>query len=435
MATDTRAKEILSQIDELIPDKAHASAVKASTGPYVMARERMLFKDMEAALKYGIDSQRVEVTGKWTDALEKAIEQMGKSVALIATAQKHLPEPMKAVEKKIAADEGKFIQAAGKLMGIGAKVDTIIKLGLDLTEKSKELTEVWDDLEDDMDDAEDDMSDAQQDIERAINDAIRDVAANQQSAYEHANDVADFLEKAPPEANPLTLLGDFGAFSRWMLSLRHANAAQIKLKQLVWAREAMLERQLAKRGVGVVMFAELRDSVKAFLDSVNVQASVDAVKAVREMLKNAVDGCPLPAQKSDMAAFTKELGEHIEDAHEKMVSAHDKFVAANSGIFFGAVSNKTMKVLLNQERWKKARDQVRISQLNNALRKLYDFDYVTVPLRDYEGDHQSALKDYLRRSVGELYDDIEYEAKQMDMLPDKYERFMDSMERLDREID
>lgn len=435
MATDSRAKEILTEIDEKIPDKKHASAVKAATGPYVMARERMLFKDMEAVLKYGIASQRVEVDDKWTTALEKAIEQMGKSVKLIATAQKHLPEELKATENKIAADEAKFIQAAGKLMGLGSRIDVIIKLGLDLTEKGEELLDVWDDLEDDLEDAEEEMSDAQQDIERAIEEATRIVAANQQSAYEHAMDVAEYLEKAPEGANPATLLGEFGPFARWLVTLRNTRAAQMKVKEKVWEREAMLERQLAKRGVGVVMFAELRDSVKKFLQSVNVQASVDAVKAAREMLKSAVDGCPLGTQKSDMAAFTKVLGETIEDAHEKMVSAHDKFVAANSGIFFGTVSNKTMKILLNDERWKKARDQVRISQLNNALQKLYDFDYVSVPLRDYDGDQQSLLKDHIRRSVGELYEDIEEGARQLGMLPQMYERFMDSMERLDREVD
>lgn len=435
MATDARPREMLSQIDELIKDKTHASAVKAATGPYVLARERLFFKGMAETLKYGIDSQRVEVADKWTDALEKALEEMGKSVNLIATAQKHLPEEMRAVEAAIAADEAKFIQAAGKLMGLGSKADVIIKLGLDLTAKSKELTEVWDDLVDDLEDFEDEMADAQQDIETTVNDAISAVAANQQTALEHAMDVAEYIEKAPPDGNPTTLLGEFGAFLRWMSTLRNTHALQMKAKHKLWEREAMLERQLAKRGVGVVMFAELRDSVKAFLDAVNVQASVDAVKASNEMLKSAVDACALPAQKSDMAALTKTLGEFIEDAHEKMVSAHDKFVAANSGIFFGAVSNKTMKILLNDERWKKARDQVRISQLNNALKRLYDFDYVSVPLRDYDGDEASLLKSYLERSVGELYEDIEEAARQLGTLPELYERFCDSMERLDREVD
>ncbi|MEM9057689.1 MAG: hypothetical protein AAGD86_09440 [Pseudomonadota bacterium] len=435
MATDSRAREIVAHAKEHIADEAHASAVIAATGPYVLARERLLFKEMLNVLKYGVSSQRVEVAERWTNALEKAIEDMGKAVALIPTAQKKLPEALRTVETKIAADEAKFIQATGKLMGLGAKVDVIIKLGLDLTEKSKELEEVWDELADDMDDAEEEMDDAQKDIETTINDAIRSVAANQQTAYEHAMDVAEALEKLPPEANPLSLLDGLGAFARWMTSLRHTHAAQMKAKELVWGREGILSRQLAKRGVGVVMFAELRDAVKAFLDKVNVQASVDAVKAVREMCKDAEDGCVVPSQKADMAALTKELSELIEDAHDKMVSAHDRFVAANSGIFFGTVSNKTMKVLLNDERWKKARDKVRISQLNNALQKLYDFDYVTVPLRDYDGDRQSELKNYLRRSVGELYEDIEKAAKDLGMLPDKYEDFLDSMERLDREID
>ena len=432
---DNRPKEIFTQIDEEIVDKAHASAVKAGTGPYVMARQRMLFKDMEALLKSGIASGKPEVGAKWKTALQKAIDAMQKGFNSITGAQRHLPEEMRKVEEAIVDDEGKFVQAVGHLLELGAKVDVTIKMAVALDEKSDDLIDSWEDLEGDFKDAEGKMANAQKDMDDMLQQAITEVAANNKSAMENADDVAEYLQNAPDEVNPTSLLGEYAAYVKWLLSLRKTNAYQMKLKQLLWEREAMLKRQIAKRGVGVVMFSEVRDSVKKFLDEVNVEASAEAVSEVKEMIKKAQDGCETPAQKTDMAAFLKELLEHVNDAHESMVSAHDRFVARNSDIFFGAVSNKTMKVLLNGERWKKSFHNARISQLNSALRKLYDFQYLDVPLRSYDGEMKSAVKDYLRRTVGDLYEDIERESAALGKLEVKLEDLIDDLERLEREVD
>jgi hypothetical protein len=431
MATDAREKKFLEIIQEQIPDKNHAGYVISAVGPYVVARKQRLFQNMTEVLKDGIVSQRLELGAKWEAAMKTAIEAMGKTIERIPTARKILPEQLRQVEIGLANEEAQFVQAAGMLMGLGNKAREIIELGLNLTAKSEELLEVWAGLKRDMKDAEEAMSDAQQDIERTINEAIGTIAYNDKDAAEYAHDLAEILEKAPPGP----ILGEYTPFIKWVASLRNTHAVQIKLREKIWERESRLERFLAKRGVGVVMFTELRDAVKEFLEAVNVEKSVLAVKKIQEMIKQANDGCVTPEQKSDMAAFTKVLAELVEDAHEKMVSAHDKFVAKHSGIFFGAVSYETMRILLNGERWKKAAYEVRISQLNSALQKLYDFDYVTVPLRYYEGDQQSALRDHLHRTIGELYEDIKREASQMKMLPDKYENFLDSIEELDRQVD
>jgi len=230
-------------------------------------------------------------------------------------------------------------------------------------------------------------------------------------------------------------LGDFAPLAKWVLALKNTTAVQLKAKEKVWDRESRLERQMAKRGVGVVMFSELRESVEEFLDKVNIDASAEAVGKVKTLIKAAVDATKTPGQKSDMQAFSKEILEHVEDAHERTVSAHNKFVAANSGIFFAGVSNKTMKVLLNMERWKKDLQDTRISQLNSALRKLYDFDYLGVPLRDYQGDMRGAVKDYLRRELGKFYDQLERESSGLTKLGVRMEDLLEDMEKLERQVD
>jgi DNA repair exonuclease SbcCD ATPase subunit len=183
------------------------------------------------------------------------------------------------------------------------------------------------------------------------------------------------------------------------------------------------------------MFAELRDAVKQFLSKVNVETAAKAVQATQEMLKGAITACPAPGQKLDMAHFAQELQDHIDDAYEKMVSAHDKFIAAHKAIFFGTVSHQTMKILLNRERWKKSLHDVRISQLNSALRRLYEHEYIAVSLRNYDGEFKSGLKDHLRRTVGELYEDIERQAKLLSVLPNKLEDAMDKIEGLGNRVD
>jgi len=205
MATNAREKKLFEIVQEQIPDKNHARYVHNAVGPYVVAREQLLFRGMTEVLKDGIASQRLEVDAQWRAALERALERMGKAIEGIPIARKVLPEQLRKVEIGLAAEEAQFVQAAGKLMGLGAKAKVMIELGLNLTAKSEELFEVWDELEDDMQDAEEAMTDAQQDIERAINEAISTIAYNDKAAAEYAHDLTEILEKSPPGA----ILGEY----------------------------------------------------------------------------------------------------------------------------------------------------------------------------------------------------------------------------------
>lgn len=420
-------RDIQSRIDEVVPKDTR----RVYTMP-LLSLTAQFELEIPKVLKDGLASKRMRLADDWKNRFQREYDEMLKDLEeLTETGEKSdLPPQALAFVREATKEAASLAQALAKLYPLGACATEIIRLTLAFEEKSDALEDIWKEVSNDMRYMDRDLDGIVKDVRETVDKAVEAIAKKHKSVYEYLLDIAEYIRKAPGPINPATLLGQLGELAQLAAALGDTPAAVRIANEKLWSRSVRLETELAKRGVGIVMFTESRNTTEEFLKIVNTDASAEVVKKSREIAKQAVSTCASPAQKSDVEAFGKILLDLIEDAHDRLCSAHDRFVSKHKGIFFAGVTSSTLKTLIHEDRFRRPLEDVRISRLNSSLRELYELDYINICLKGYSGDSKSALSDYLRREFDRLYKDIKREAKELK----KFERELDTLVRKIRKL-
>lgn len=430
MSTDNWGREIMSAMHKELPDKGeHLLSL-----PFLNFLDEFA-KEMPKLLKDGIASKQTQTSDKWKNQLSRELDDMRKRVPDPSRTSEKVSQGGLAFQKRLVGEAGALIQALAKLTPIGTHASRIIEMTIAFEKKSEELDDAWDEICDDMDDMDKDLDETIGDIQETVDKAVEDAANRYKTVYEYGLKVAEYIRKAPGPINPASLLGQYSVFATMVANLADTPGAVMMAKKQLWERMGKIEGELGKRGVGIVMFGEIREATEEFLKAVNIDESAESLQAANECVKQAVSTGKTAGQKNDLEALGKSLVDILEDAHQSLCSAHDRFVSSYRDVFFGGISTKTFATIMNEERFKRPMKDVRISRWNQTLRKLYEFDYVPVLLKHHSGTTKETLKDYLTDKFDELFQKIKQEARDLERAGVKLEDLMKDMEKLKDSVD
>lgn len=389
---------------------------------------------MSKLLKDSIAGKQVRLGDKWRDQLNRELDDMRKQVPDASKMSAEVSEAGLAFLAGRTRETGAMIRSLANLAPVGTYAEKIVRMTVAFEEKSEELEDIWDELADDMQDMDEDLDEIIKDVRETVDKAVEASADRHKTLYEYGLKIAEYIRKAPDDINPATLLGQFSIFAKWAAQLADTPTAVVVAKRKLWERCGKIEAELGKRGVGIVMFGEVRQTTEEFLKAVNIDESAKCVKAVKDCVKMSVAGGATPGQKSDLEALGKALIDAVEDAHDKLCSAHDRFVSAHRGAFFGGVSTKTFATIMNDDRFKRPLGEIRISRWNDALRRLYDMEYVPLLLKHYQGTQKQVLKEYLTDEFDKLFKKIEKEAEELEKLDAELDEFIESLGELREKV-
>lgn len=429
MSTDNWSRDVLSRANAELDRKEQVLAL-----PFLNFLDEFA-REMPKVLKDGISSRQRDLDVKWKERLGRELEELRKRVPDPARTASSVSDRGRAFQECLSKEAANLVQALAKFAPLGGQAQTIINMTIAFEKKSEELEDIWADVRDDMSDLDQDLKKVVEDAQALADKAVEDAALRHKSALEQSLVVAEYVRKAPGKINIADYLGKLGTLIKLIAHLADTPGIVFAAKRKLWERCAKIESELAKRRMGILMFGEVRESTEAFVKEVNVDKSADSLRAALRCAGEAAASCKVAAQKTDVENISELFIDIMEDAHEELREAHDDFVGEYKGVFLGSVSSGTLQVILDKQRFLKPLDDVRMSRWNQALRELYEYDYVPVLLKHYNGGGKDRARQYLADEFDKVFRRIEQEARDIERVGVKLEDLERSLKLLEEQVD
>jgi len=275
----------------------------------------------------------------------------------LGQALKNVREPSKKaldLMNQLKMEEDKFYGAL-TIVTVAERRDVIVELGVRLEQKSDLLFKEWNSIQYSDNSIDQQLQNAVQRVDRQISDVMRAAADKHKDVSLRIAEMVKAWGDSPGSTG--TVIDNAQLPLAWLAQ----KWIEFKGRELEFA--TMMADTARRETSVIVMFNEVRDDTKEFLEKGSFDNARAALQQAQYSAHGFVGNVSAPGQKDDAADFRTRaldaLTDHMEDAEKIWV----KFVSQNEHKFFGAISPDIKEALIETrdgDRWRRQLEDHRL---------------------------------------------------------------------------
>ncbi len=347
---DARRSAVMDIVNKAGLAEQEKRAITAAFSTYFDQRSRCL-TDLIEILE---DDDKDPQAPRWHTRAESCETDGAKT---LGEALKNVREPSKkalVLMNQLKMEEDKFYSAL-TIMTVAEQRDVIVDLGVRLEEEQDLLFKKWNSILYSDKSIDQSLQNAVQRVDRQITDVMRAAADKHREVSVRIAEVVKAWGDSPGSTG--TLIDNAQMPLAWLAQ----KWIEYRGKEVEFA--TMMADTARQETSVIVMFNEVRDDTKRFLEKGSFDNARAAFKQAQYSAHGFVGNVTAPGQKDDAADFrTKALDaltDHMEDAEKIWV----KFVSDNEHKFFGAISPDIKEALIetrDSDRWRRQLEDHRL---------------------------------------------------------------------------
>ena len=312
-----------------------------------------------------------------------------------------------------ASHESAFYQSLAGVTAAEAR-DHIVTIRIRLAGMTEVLDEKWETILDQDETLDERAKKMAQEIRSDLDTVIKEAAEGHKDAAELIADGIKKYAESPTAPTPKT--GDEiidGIISIVKSSLGPLIATWQATSTRGESRVRAYRSLFTSERRVLVMFEEVRDDVKEFLEDNDFPRAEKAYATAKSSLDSFVSSAKTSGQSSDASELrgdlVDQLAAHLKDAAD----VYGTFVGKHKEKFFGALGPNIKRELVEPDAWEDYADFVEGYGLDAKLRSWQDnaTNYFGVDLGRLPNDHREQLKTGLRAIVEDLIDELKAAGK------------------------